>query len=147
MINAQDSKDILLIAPKANTSSVTTTANFSVQDCDYVTLRMPLGLEKNSSAIGPSITVKEGDTTSSFATWSTSCTLTGANGDCETAHNVVFHIDTKARKKYLEVTMATGTATNDDVVWAAIATLTRQAKAPGSTSDMVYTTNDVVRIL
>lgn len=146
-VNAQRDKRVVLVASKANTSSVTTTARLDTLGVDHATISINLGIEKNTNAIGPTIILKEGDTTSSFATWSSSCTITGADGDLVAAKQVVFHVDTRNRKRYLELTLATATATNDDVVWGAEAVLSRQAECPSSTSDMVNTTNDIVRII
>lgn len=147
MISAQAGKSVVLIASKANTSSVTTTASFDTKGADYALVTVNLGVEKNTNAIGPTITVKEGDTTSSYATWSSDCTVTGANGDLETAHSVSFLIDTKYRKRYIELTCATGTATNDDVVWGAMVSLSSLAEKPSSTSEMVGASGDVVKLL
>lgn len=146
-INAQRDKSVVLIASKSNTNSVTTTANLDCLGADYAVIDINLGVEKNSSAIGPTIILKEGDTTSSFATWSSSCTITGADGDLVAAKSVRFLVDTRVRKRYLQLSLATATATNDDVTWGAMASLGRLAETPSSTSDMVNTTNDIVRIL
>lgn len=146
-VQAQKDKSVVLIASKANTSSVTTTANLDCLGADYVKIDINFGVEKNTNAIGPTIILKEGDTTSSFATWSSSCTITGADGDLAAAKSVSFMVDTRVRKRYLQLSLATATATNDDVVWGAMAYLSRQGECPGSTSDMVNTTNDIVRIL
>ena len=146
MITAQKSKSKVLMASKAHTSSETTTASLDTLGCDYVEIEVNLGIEKNTNAIGPTIILSEGDTTSSYATWSSSCTITGADGDLAAAKEIRWLIPTSLRKRYLKLSIATGTATNDDVTFGSIARLTRQESAPGSTSDMVSTTNDIVTI-
>ena len=146
MINAQRNKSKVLMASKAHTSSETTTASLDTLGCDYVEIEINLGIEKNANAIGPTIILSEGDTTSSYATWSSSCTITGADGDLAAAKQIRWFIPTALRKRYLKLSIATGTATNDDVTHGAIAHLSRQEAAPGSTSDMVSTTNDIVTI-
>lgn len=147
MIQAQDARHVVLMASLAHTSSETVTSSLDLKGADYATIEINLGIEKNTNAIGPTIVLSEGDTTSSFATWSSSCTITGAADDLVAAKEVLLHVDTKARKRYLKLSVATGTATNDDVTFGACARLSRLSKSPASTSDMVNTTNDIVRIL
>jgi len=148
MIHQQNSKDVVLIASQAITSAQTNTANLDTMGADYATIRINLGVEKNSSGVGPTISLKESDDTvvTNFATFNTDFSITGAADDLAAAKEVLWHVDTKSRKRYLRLTVNTGTATNDDIVIGAVATLGRLANGPASTSGMVNTTNDIVKI-
>lgn len=145
MIHAQNAKDGVAIPAKAYTSGVTTTANIDTLGADYCTVRISLGAWKNSNAAGPTITLKESNdtTASNFAVWDTNNTLT-ATALNATGKEVLYHIDAKSRKRYLQLSVSTGAATNDDIVVSAVYSLTRLGQLPSSTSGMVSTTNDVV---
>ena len=147
MINAQVGKDVILIPSVAITSAQTQTANLDCRNADYATIRINIGARKNSSAVGPTIQLSESDDTvvTNFATWNSNFTLTATSVNA-TSKEVVYHVDLRKRKKYIRLTFNTGTATNDDLTLGAVATLTRLAATPASTSDMVNTTNDAVVI-
>lgn len=148
MIHAQNTKDVVLVASAAVTSAQTATANLDTMGADYATIRINLGIEKNTNGIGPTISLKESDdtTVTNFATFNSDFSITGAADDLVAAKEILWHVDTKTRKRYLRLTVTTATATNDDIVVGAVATLSRLANGPASTSGMVNTTNDIVKI-
>jgi hypothetical protein len=135
MIQAQNGKDTLLIAPIAKTNSATASATYDLLGCDYATIRVSLSSEINTNAVGPAISLSEADTSNStaFAT----VTADRAAEDITAAKEIVYHVDCKTRKRYLKLSVTTDTTTNDNVTVAATVTATRKEKLPASTSDMV----------
>lgn len=137
----------VLLAPASQTNSATRTANLDTINADYATILIPLASAINTNAVGPTIQLSESDDTvvTNFATWSSSGTLTATS--IAAAKNVVFHVDTKARKRYIRLSLTTATATNDNVTAAALAETGLLATMPASTSGMAGSTNDVVVVL
>lgn len=142
MIPALATKVSVLLNAATQSAGATRSANVDCLGADFATIVIPLGIEVNTNGVGPTITLKEGDTTSSFATWSSSFTL-AAHG-IETAHQVVLHVDTKARKRYLNLDITSGTTTNDHVTAAAVAILSRREASPAGTAGLIGSTNDTV---
>lgn len=145
MIPALATKTTVMLASATQSAGATRSATLDTLGADYVKIVIPLGIEVNTNGIGPTIVLSEGDTTSSFATWSSSNTLT-AHG-IETAHQVQFNVDTRARKRYLKLAITSETTTNDHVTAAAIATLSRQEESPVGTAGLIGSTNDTVVVL
>lgn len=134
-----------MINPQSMTNSATVTANLDTLGSDYATIRVAFKSEINTNAVGPTLSLLESDDTvaTNFATITadrTSETITNHKG-------VVYHVDLRGRKRYLRLSVTTATTTNDNVTFAAIASLTRLEESPGSTSDMVATTNDAVVVV
>lgn len=142
MVPALMGKIGVLLNAATQSAGATRSANVDCLGADYATIVIPLGIEVNTNGIGPTITLKEGDTTSSFATWSSSFTLT-AHG-LETAHQVVLHVDTRTRKRYLNLSVVSETTTNDHVTCAAVSILTRRGEVPAGTAGLIGSTNDTV---
>jgi hypothetical protein len=135
-IESQKGKDTVLISPRATTSAATVTANFDTSGSDYATIRIALASEINTNAVGPTISLLQSDDTvvTNFATFDTN--FERASEDITAAKEIRYEVDTRARKRYLRLSVSTATATNDDITWAAIGTLTRSNKEPASTTDM-----------
>src|SRR5688572_23881771 len=116
MIPALSNKISVLLAPASQTAAATRSANIDCLGADYVTIVMPFAAEVNTDAVGPTIVLKEADTTdaTNFATWASSNTLTAHA--LVAAHQVVFHVDTRTRKRYLNLASTTATHTTNDVV-------------------------------
>jgi hypothetical protein len=144
MNQAQAMKDTLLIAPIAKTNSATASATYDLLGCDYATIRVALASEINTSAVGPTLSVSAADT--SNATNFVTLTADRTNEDLVAAKEVVYHIDTKTAKRYLKLSVTTGTTTNDDITVGAIVTASRLAASPASTSDMVASGSVVVLV-
>lgn len=144
MISALNSKDTVLVSPTAMTNTQTVTANLDCKGADFATIRLALAARLNTNAVAPTISLKESDDTvvTKFTTVTADRTESLAN-----AHELVYHVDVKARKRYLRLSVTTATATNDNVTFSAIATLSRLERALASTSDMVGSTNDAVVIV
>jgi len=135
MIKAQATKDTLLIAPVAKTNSSTASATFDTLGMDYATIRIALSSEINTNAVGPAISLLEADT--SNATNFATITADRAAEDITAAKEVVYHVDTRSRMRYLKLQINPNTTTNDNVTLAAIVTSSRLGQSPASTSDMV----------
>lgn len=134
MIHATTGKDTVLIAAKTQTSSATTTANLDCRGADWATIRISFGAELNTNAVNPTISLLESDDTvvTNFAT----VVADQSAFDLTAAKELRYEVDLKARKRYLRLSVSTGTATNDNITFAAIATLSRNASDPASTTDM-----------
>lgn len=145
MVPALAQKISILLNAATQSAGATRSANIDTLGVDHVTITIPLGIEVNTNGIGPTIVLSEGDTTSSFATWSSSCTLT--DEPLVTAHNVRFDVDTRARKRYLNLAITSETTTNDHVTAAALAIYSRQEEALAGTTALAGSTNDTVVVL
>lgn len=131
MINQRLQTDSLLIAPAARTSSVTTTANLDTRGASYATIRVPLSSAINTNAVGPTLVLSESDDT--VATNFTAISTRTAES-ITAAKTMVYGVDLRGRKRYLRLSVSTATATNDNVTFAAIATLSDLENAPNGTT-------------
>lgn len=145
MIHALAETTTMMLASATQSAGATRSATLDCVGADYAKILIPLGVEVNTDGVGPAIVLSEGDTTSSFATWSSSCTL--AAESLVSAHNVQFLVNTKGRKRYLKLAITSGTTTNDHVTAAALAILSRQAISSPGTAALRGSTNDTVVVL
>ena len=136
MIKERLVNDSLLIAPKAQTNSATTTANLDTQGAGYATIRVAFASELNTNAVGPTLVLSQSDDTvvTNFATIDTQTGL-----DLTAAREVHYGSDLRGKKRYLRLAVTTATATNDNVTFAAIATLSDMEDAPNGTTSVAYT--------
>lgn len=136
MIKERLVNDSLLIAPKAQTNSATTTANLDTQGAGYATIRVAFASELNTNAVGPTLVLSQSDDTvvTNFATIDTQ---TGV--DLTAAREVFYGVDLKGKKRYLRLAVTTATATNDNVTFSAIATLSDLENAPNGTTSVANT--------
>lgn len=141
MIQTLAMQDTLLKATSM-TNSATQTANWTVAQNGWATIRLGFAIELNTNGVGPTISLLESDDTvvSNFAT----ITADRSAEDLTAAKIVRYEIDCRKRKKVLRLSVTTATATNDNVTFVAMGTLSRMADQPSSTTDMVATTNDAV---
>ena len=142
MINVMNMKRYQLIAAKAQTNTATASASWDTLGSDWATITLNFGIELNTNAVGPTISVLESDDT--VVTNHATIVANRTAEDLVAAKNVHYDIDLRARKRYLRLTVTTATATNDDVTFAAFGTLSRLENSPDSTTDRVNSTNDVV---
>ena len=121
----------IAIAPKSCASNTTSTAR--IAGADYVTLEIAFAAELNTNATGPSITLKEADDTeaTSFATFNTAFNRTAE--DCTAAKLVVYHIDTKPRKRYLLLDITTPNSSNDVILAGVTSNLLKEISPIGTT--------------
>jgi hypothetical protein len=147
-MNPKDhAQDELIIVPQAMTNSATVTSNFDIQGKgSYATIRVAFASEASTSAVGPSISLLESDDTvvSNFAT----ITADRTGEAVVTSKQVVYHVDLRGRKRYLRLSVSTGTnATHDNQVVAANGTIHHMGTGPNSTTGMVVGTNDVAVVV
>jgi len=142
MIGALNRKTTMLLAPASQTNSATRTANLDTLGADYATFIIPLASAINTSAVGPTIKLLESDdtTVTNFATFDSNLSLTAH--DITTAHQIVWNVDTKTRKRYLRLSLTTATATNDNVTASAIGITGRLAVSSPGTAALIGSTND-----
>ena len=136
MIKERLVNDSLLIAPKAQTNSATTTANLDTQGAGYATIRVALASELNTNAVGPTLVLSQSDDTvvTNFATLDTQTAV-----DLTAAREMHYGIDLRGKKRYLRLAVTTATATNDNVTFSAIATLSDLNDAPNGTTSVADT--------
>lgn len=145
MIPAFKQKIGILLNAATQSAGATRSAYVDCIGADYAQISIPLGIEVNTNGVGPTIVLSEGDTTSSFATWSSSCTLT-AHG-LETAHLVTYDVNLQGRKRYLKLAITSETTTNDHVTSAALSLLQRRGEQAPGTAALTGSTNDTVVVL
>lgn len=123
---AQNVTRSILIAPKSCASNTTTTANLDCKGGDYATIEIALAAELNTNATGPTISLLEANDTeaTSFATFNASFERTGE--DCTSAKVVVYHVQLKARKRYLRLSFTTPNSSNDVILMSAVANLEKE---------------------
>jgi hypothetical protein len=133
MIPSAAEKDTVMIASQAMTNTQTVTANLDTKGSGHATIRMNLGIEKNTNAVGPTISLLESDDTvvTNFAT----VVADRTTEDLTAAKEIRWEIDTRKRKRYLRLSVTTATATNDDIVVGAIASLSRNDTDPNTTTE------------
>lgn len=144
MNNALRSKFSVLLAPASQTAAATRSANVDLIGADHATIKLNFKAEVNTDAVGPTIVLKESDDTvaTNFATWNASFSRTE---DLTNAHQVVFHIDARSRKRYINLAVTTATHTTNDVItMTADSILTRREIVAAGTAAMVGSTNDAV---
>lgn len=137
MIKERMVNDSLLIAPKAQTNSATTTANLDTIGAGYATIRVAFASELNTNAVGPTLVLSHSDDTvvTNFATLDTQTAL-----DLTAAKEVLYGVDLRGKKQILRLAVTTATATNDNITFSAIATLSDLEDAPNGTTSVAGTT-------
>lgn len=144
MVPALANKLSVLLAPASQTAAATRSANIDVLGVDYATVKINLAARVNTSAVAPTIALTESDDTtpSNFATWSSSFSRSES---LAAAHQLVFHVDTRSRKRYLNLAITAATHTTNDIVTnSADVILSRREASPAGTAGMVGSTNDAV---
>jgi len=144
MIPALCNKLKVLLAPASQTAAATRSANIDCLGVDYATVKVNLAAQVNTSAVAPTIALTESDdtTATNFATWSSSFSRSES---LAAAHQLVFHVDTRSRKRYLNLAITAATHTTNDIVTAsADVILSRRDVVPAGTAGMVGSTNDAV---
>lgn len=131
MIQAQNVSRAILVAPKSCASNTTTTANLDLAGSDYATIEIAFATELNTNATGPTITLEEGDSTSSVATFNAAFNKTAY--DCTAANVLVYHIDCKPRKRYLKLSITTPNSSNDVILASVVSNLYKQILPIGTT--------------
>ncbi len=133
MIKERLVNDSLLIAPKAQTNSATTTANLDTSGAGYATIRVAFASELNTNAVGPTLVLSQSDDTvvTNFATIDTQTAT-----DLTAAKEILYGVDLRGKKRYLRLAVTTATATNDNITFSAVATLSDLEDAPTGTTSV-----------
>jgi hypothetical protein len=119
MNNAQNTKNVVILAPgTAATNATATVAVVDTKGWDYakVKVQMAAATATNSSAKFITLELQEGDTTSSFsaitgATGTTNSTASSSqfvlpvNNNTSVGQAISFYVDLKARKRYLNLSI------------------------------------------
>jgi hypothetical protein len=142
MIDPQKGIDTVLLAPLAAAAATAErTASWDTVQVDgtakYAEIRMVFSAEATTDNVGPTISLLESDDTvvTNHATFDSNFersaeTLTAAK-------EVRYLVNLLGRKRYLRLVVTPGTvATNDQIQFCAIGTLSRTGVVPGSTTDM-----------
>jgi hypothetical protein len=129
MIRERLVNDSLLISPRSQTNTQTNTANLDTKGA--------FASELNTNAVGPTLVLSHSDDTvvTNFATLDTQ---TGV--DLTAAREVHYGVDLRGKKRYLRLAVTTATATNDNVTFAAVATLSDLENSPNGTTSVADTT-------
>ncbi len=124
--------DSIVITP-TDAATAELTGNLDCQDANYATIRVLLGAEANTNSTNVPITISESDDTvvTNFATFDATLNRTVDNAAAAVATS---HIDLKARKRYLRVTVTPDTTTNGAVEIAVMGTLEKNVQS-GTASD------------
>lgn len=136
MFQAQRGTDSVMLPPQllaGNASAIT--ANLDTQGSDYASIRLTFASEANTDAIGPTISILDSDDTvvTNFAT----IVADRVGEDLTAARALTYHIDLLKRKRYLRLSLLPEThTTNDDIVIAVEATLTRKDTTPSAETSM-----------
>lgn len=147
MVPAMQQKLAVLLAPASVSGAGTRTAVFDSVGADYVTIKVNCAAEVNTNASTPTIALTESDTTdaTAYATWSSSCSR---NEDITAAHQVNFLVDTRARKRYLKLTITAATHTTNDVITCAADVISSRLEGlAAGTAARLGSTNDAYVVL
>jgi hypothetical protein len=150
---AQYGQDTVLLSPQAMTAGATLTANHDTLNGDYSTIRFAVNMGATgtiASNNGVTVSLSTSDVTNAttFVAIANN-SFTGINSPRE----ILFQTDTLNQKRYLQLSVTTGTSgvTNENATVCAFGTLTNMAQtpsgtvaAPGLGGAPVTGTNDVV---
>ena len=136
MIRERLVNDSLLISPRSQTNTQTNTANLDTKGASYATIRVAFASELNTNAVGPTLVLSHSDDTvvTNFATLDTQTGL-----DLTAAREVHYGVDLRGKKRYLRLAVTTATATNDNVTFVAVATLSDLENSPNGTTSVADT--------
>lgn len=145
MIQLQATKDQVLLGP---TTAATTTrsASFDFSGADYATIRVVQSASAGTNGGLGAISVLHADSVPTQATQFATI-VADLGTQVTTSHEIVYHLDGRALKRYGKVIITPNTNTNDSIITSAVLTLSRMEQAPSNTSGMVSSTNDVVTIV
>ena len=129
---AQLATDSVLLTPSASAATDARTANLDCQGANYATIRLTLGVEKNTDSTFVDVQLLESNDTdaSNFATFNATY---NRNVDNTTATIATFHVDLEGRKRYLRLSVTPDTTTNGDVVSSAVASVMKDVISESAT--------------
>jgi hypothetical protein len=120
MKTMQANKRTLMLAP-VTAATTARTANLDTQGADYATIEIVLGAEANTNSTNVVVQLSEADAaTAAFATFNADFNRTLDN----TAGIVAaYHVDLKARKRFIKLTVTPDTTANGAVISSAVGIL------------------------
>jgi hypothetical protein len=141
----QHTKKLILVGySTAATSNATISASLDTRGWGYCVIDVVPGAKANTDADGVTISLLESDDTV-VTNHATITADLSDKGDTSDADMFTYFVDLKGRKRYLRLTVTTGTAgTNEKNTVCAFATLLKPAVGPTNTTDMVDNTTDQV---
>lgn len=133
MKTAQKHVRTLLLAP-ATAATSARSASFDTRGGKYASIEIVLGAKANTSSTNVTLELAEGDTTSSFVTFNSAYNVTQ---DATTNGAVgIYHVDLKARKRYLRLTVTPDThTTNGVIISSAVGILDPEFANPANSSN------------
>lgn len=137
--------EVVLSPQTVTTSDQTQTANIDMRGYDAYTLIVNMSAEANTNAGNPTLSLLESDDTvvTNFAT-----IVADVSPDLSNAHQHVYQVDMRGRKRYQRLSVTSGTAaTNEEFEYGVTAIKYRADEQPASAAEMVASTNDGVTIV
>lgn len=135
-----------LMSAEGMTASETITANLDTRGADYATILINMSAQSGgTSSDGITLSLLSSDDTvvTNFATVVADVTRTSGS-----AHCYRYDVDCRSRKRYLRLSVSTGTnGTNENCTVAANAMLFSLDEGAGSTTEMVTSTNDGAQVV
>lgn len=139
MKQAQRQKASIVVAPVAKTNTATASGLIDCKGAKYGVFLVALSAELNTDAVGPTLSVSAGDTSTAFTT----IVADRTDEDCTAAKVVAYHVDLRSQKRYVKVAVTTATATNDNITVGCVALLADNEQEVGGTTGMA---NVVVKV-
>ena len=139
-VHSQRDKAVLMVDAQLVTDAQTVTANLDTRGAAWATIFVNFSAEEGTDATAASYSILTCDTTvaSDFVTLQAIQTF----AQTATGKLVQLEVDCRKHKRYLRLSLKTGTATGSNSWISAIGLLSRQAIDPENTSDMVSDTTD-----
>lgn len=141
MIHSQNKKFLVVKNFGTVATNSTDTSYFDTQGFHYAKVLVvcnPAGAT-NSSATFTTVNLREGDTTSSFATCSGFVTGTDftkpTNNNTSYGAVIEFNVDLRKRKRYIQIQSTPGAAATDMGSYGVFAILSRAEEAPNTTAE------------
>lgn len=117
-----------LLAP-VTAATTARTAALDTTGADYASIIVNIGTELNTDSTNVVVSISEGNDTNTFTTFDTN--MNSITVDNTAAAVAVRHIDLKARKRYLLLTVTPDTTTNGPVITSANSLLIKD-RAPST---------------
>jgi len=143
MKKLQAEKQVIMISPITKTSTSTATANLDCKGHKYVSITVAIGTAKNTNGIPPK-TIKLGESDDTVASNFADISGATANAALAASQSVVFHVDLRKRKRYIQLTFTPETTTNDDQLVTAFAIFDDSNTLPSGTGGFG---NDIVKMI
>jgi hypothetical protein len=114
MVKALQAADYAVLLAPATAATAVRSAAFDCRGADYATIVVTLGAEANTNSTNVTLQLAEGDTAT--GAWTTFNSAFNRVVDNTTAVVAVNHIDMKARKSHIRLTVTPDTHTTNGVV-------------------------------